>query len=189
MKKKRLKKAVTEAQPLSKAGQSPEALRRRVLLQLAATCLLISILVAGLAVWVWYPRSLTESERAGLIECEKIRLALADDNLEMAGRSARMLRVSYPQLPISKLAAALEKCDSLESARQTFKKMSQQALTLVRGVDGYFIAECPPGFNCPFNCSPCRMAEFGPWVQISPDLRNPFMGKKSPQCGVLRPTR
>lgn len=186
MKKKRVKKAAAEANFCPHHGRTPAEIRRRVILQLAAASLLISILIAGVLAWGFHPKSLTESERAALIEYEKIRLALADDDLEAAVRSAGSLRASFPQLPIAYQAASLEKCDSLASARRIFKEMSQQALALVRGVDGYFIADCPPGNECPIKCSPCRMSEFGPWVQISRDLQNPFMGKKNARCGVLR---
>ena len=186
MKKKRVKKAAAEANFCPHHGRTPAEIRRRVILQLAAAGLLISVAVAGLFAWGLRPSTLTESEHAALIEYENIRLALAGDDLEAAERSAGTLRASFPQLTISKQAGALEKCDSLESARHIFKEMSQEAVTLVRGVDGYFVGKCPPGNECPIKCSPCRMSEFGPWVQISRDLQNPFMGKKSSRCGLLR---
>lgn len=190
MKKKRLREVAIQVQPRSAAGQAPDEDRRQVLLQIAVAGLSIFFLIAGLVMWGLRPRSLTESERAALRDYEKIRLALADDDLNNAVRFAGMLRANFPQLSISKPAAALEKCDSLESARENFKEMSQEALTLVRGVDGYFIAECPPEEDkCPVKCSPCRMAEFGKWAQISAEVKNPFMGKSSPKCGILRPTR
>ena len=185
MKKKRVKKTAPEANSPHRA-RTPTELRRRVILQLAAAILLISVVVVGLFAWGLRPRTLTESERVALTEYEKVRAALADDDLAAAERSAGSLRTSFPQLPISKQAGALEKCDSLESARHIFKEMSHEAVTLVRGVDGYFVGECPPGNQCPIKCSPCRMSEFGPWVQISNDLQNPFMGKKNSRCGLLR---
>jgi hypothetical protein len=146
-------------------------------------------MISGLVAWALHPKSLTESERAALVEYEKIRLALANDDLAAASRSAGSLRTRFSQLPISDQSSALQKCTSLESARQIFKEISHQAVSLVRGADGYFIGECPPGNGCPVKCSPCRMDEFGPWVQVSPELKNPYMGKESPRCGVLRPAR
>jgi hypothetical protein len=164
-------------------------IRRRVILQFGAIGLLICTVIIGLVAWALYPKRLTESERAALAEYEKIRLALANDDLEAALRSAQNLRACFPQLAISDQSSALQQSTSLESARHIFKEISQDAITLVRGADGYFIGECPPGNGCPINCSPCRMDEFGPWVQISPELKNPYMGKDSPRCGVLRPAR
>ena len=181
-----MKETAIGAQSPADAAQSREEIRRRVILQLATAGLLIFILVVGLVAWGLSPKRLTPSERAALIEYEKIRLALADDDLAGALRSTMSLRASFPQLPISNQALALQQCTSLESARQVFKEMSQPAAALVRGVDGYFIGECPPGYKCPIKCSPCRMSEFGPWVQISRELHNPFMGKKNAQCGLLR---
>lgn len=186
MKKRRNNAAPATAFSGPGPRSTEQRLRRRLLFQIGAALFLISVAVAGLLAWGTRPRTLTEPERAALIEYEKIRLALADDDLEAAVRSARSLRAGFPQLPISNQAPALEKSDSLETARHIFKEMSQDAIRLVRGVDGYFVAECPPGNECPVKCSPCRMSEFGPWVQISRELQNPFMGRKSPRCGVLR---
>jgi hypothetical protein len=173
----------------SDACQTRQKIRRRVILQLGGVTLSILIAIIGLVAWALYPKSLTGSERAALVEYEKIRLALANDDLEAALQSAGNLQTRFHQLPISDKASALQQCTSLESARHIFKKMSQQAMTLVLGSDGYFIGECPPGDGCPIKCSPCRMDEFGPWVQISQELKNPYMGKQSPRCGVLRPAR
>ena len=164
-------------------------IRRRVILQFGAIALLLCTVIIGLVAWALYPKRLTDSELAALAEYEKIRLALANDDLGAALRSAGNLQTRFPQLPISDQASTLHQCTSLESARHIFKEMSQHAITLVRGADGYFIGECPPGNGCPINCSPCRMDEFGPWVQISPELKNPYIGKDSPRCGVLRPAR
>jgi hypothetical protein len=189
VKKKHIQDTAKGPQLRSNAPQTPVKIRRRVILQLGAIALLISIVIIGLVAWALYPKSLTESERAALVEYEKIRLALANDDLEAAMRFAGSLRTRFPQLPIADQAPALQQCTSLESARHIFKEISQHAITLVRGADGYFIGECPPGDGCPIKCSPCRMDEFGPWVQVSPELKNPYMGKASPRCGVLRPAR
>jgi cbb3-type cytochrome oxidase subunit 3 len=189
VKKKRIQDASKAVLLRPDACQAKEKIRRRVIFQLGAIALLICFVIIGLVAWAFHPRSLTESERAALVEYEKIRLALANDDLATALRSAGSLRSRFPQLPISDQASALQKCASLESARQIFKEISHQAVALVRGADGYFIGICPPGNGCPVRCSPCRMDEFGPWVQVSPELKNPYMGKESPRCGVLHPAR
>ncbi|HEX3721022.1 MAG TPA: hypothetical protein VH595_23990 [Verrucomicrobiae bacterium] len=85
----------------------------------------------GLVAWALYPNA---SERAALVEYEKIRIALANDDLAAASRSAGNLGTRSPRLPISVQASALQKCTSLESARQIFKEISQQAVVLVHGL-------------------------------------------------------
>lgn len=90
MKKKRVKKTAPEANSPHRA-RTPTELRRRVILQLAAAILLISVVVVGLFAWGLRPRTLTESERVALTEYEKVRAALADDDLAAAERSAGSL--------------------------------------------------------------------------------------------------
>jgi hypothetical protein len=178
------KTRITKAAASADSGPSREQIRRRVIRQLVTGALLVSVLVMGLVVWGLYPKSLTESERSLLVEYEKVRLALAADDLEAAHRSAAGLRSGFSQLPMARQAAALEQASSLESARLVFKEMSRHAVDLARGVDGYFIGSCP-GKRCPTKCSPCQMRKFGPWVQISVEIGNPFMGRENPRCGVL----
>lgn len=80
---------------------------------------------------------------------------------------------------------SIAKADSLELARQGFKTLSAETIPLVRGHRGYAIVGCSMS-QCTAPCVNCQMFRFGNWVQATLPIANPFMGKASPHCGVIK---
>jgi hypothetical protein len=83
---------------------------------------------------------------------------------------------------ISRFAAAAD----LKAARLAFVELSEDAIRLARGHEGYFLVRCPIQ-NCPEPCKGCPMAHYGPWVQVAPEVANPYMGRAHLRCGVILP--
>lgn len=125
--------------------------------RLVALVLLCTLAVAGRAA------PLADTDRAFLEHYEKVRAALAADDLAAARHAATALPAAKP----------VADAKDLSSARKAFKKLSAQAVALARGQPGYFIAHCsmfPGGAD---------------WVQTTEKLSNPYWGKSMPHCGEL----
>jgi hypothetical protein len=67
-----------------------------------------------------------------------------------------------------KLAAS----ESLADARAAFQVISKELAKLVEGQRGYFVMNCP-------------MMKDGLWVQTTPKIANPYMGKAMLECGAI----
>ena len=39
--------------------------------------------------------------------------------------------------------------------------------------------------GCPEPCENCPMERYGPWIQTSREVENPYMGLKHIKCGIV----
>jgi len=159
--------------------------RRRVALIFGAA-FVAAIVFAGIIIRSSLPIRLTDADRAMLRQYDSIRVALSQENLTSAQKAAATLADSYQQRrSVSATAQALSKAGSLESARDAFSTMSVEAVKMARGHKEYYVVGCSMN-QCPAPCVNCQMSRFSDWVQTDPSIANPFMGKASPHCGVIR---
>lgn len=107
--------------------------------------------------------SLSADDKAFLAGYEKVRSALAADDLATAKKAAADL---------GETGAALAQSNSLKEARSSFEALSAKAEKLAADQPGYYIASCP-------------MVKKS-WVQISTTIDNPYMGKTMPTCGEIK---
>ena len=106
---------------------------------------------------------LSETDKQFLSRYEKVRSALAADDLAAAKTSAGDL---------GEEGAALSKSNSLKEARAAFEKLSDKAKQLVAGQSGYYVVNCP-------------MLKKD-WVQTSEKIANPYYGKEMATCGEIK---
>lgn len=69
-------------------------------------------------------------------------------------------------------AQAVASSVTLKAARQHFKTLSQQAIPLAKGKEGYYVMTCPM-----VNAD---------WVQNTKKVANPYAGKEMPECGSIK---
>jgi hypothetical protein len=147
------------------------------------------VIVAGLALVFLIissslPRKLTAEDNLILGQYEAIRVALAHDDLPLARKAASGMAERFSERPVRTAAQSLTASDSLESARWSFKTLSAAAVKIAKGNGGYYVMHCV--VPCPEDCRQCPMERFGEWVQMSPTVENPFMGKASIRCGKIK---
>jgi hypothetical protein len=130
-------------------------------LQVICGIIVIAVFVAGSGMLLAAP--LSDSEKQFLASYEKIRLALAADDLNGAKAAATGLGVDG-----SKLA----KSDSLKEARGAFEKLSDKARQLAAGQSGYYVVNCP-------------MLKKD-WIQMTEKIGNPYYGKEMATCGEIK---
>ena len=106
---------------------------------------------------------LGESDKQFLASYEKIRAALAADNLKDAKAAAADLKDD---------GAAIANSDSIITARKEFAKLSDRAIRLAKGQTGYYVVNCP-------------MLKKD-WVQTSTKISNPYAGREMLTCGVVK---
>ena len=143
----------------------------RILISHIFAIVLLGLISVGPAVAteMKYPKTLEQYEmvRAGLAADELAAAKNGATNLvtavqeEFAG-SKQMIDASQ------KLAAS----ESLKDARAAFQIISKELASLVQGQPGYFVMNCP-------------MMKDGLWVQTTPKIGNPYMGKSMPECGEI----
>ena len=114
---------------------------------------------AGLA----HAGSLSENDKQFLAAYEKVRSALAADDLPGTKAAATDLGAD---------GADLTKSVSLKEARSAFEKLSDKAKTLAAGQSGYYVVNCP-------------MLKKD-WVQTSEKIGNPYYGKEMATCGEIK---
>jgi hypothetical protein len=107
--------------------------------------------------------SLSDSDKQFLAGYEKVRSALAADDLAGAKTAAADLGDD---------GAPLAKSSSLKEARAAFEKLSDKAKQLVAGQSGYYVVNCP-------------MLKKD-WVQTSEKIGNPYYGKEMLSCGEIK---
>jgi len=122
---------------------------------------------------------LTASDKLFLLDYEQSRVALAHDDLNAAKLAFAPLDGQSEN--IRETAAKLKISDSLASARQAFKVLSEKAVKLARKQPGYYVVQCIE--PCQEHCSSCPMDDFGAWVQATPEVGNPFLGQAKLHCG------
>jgi Cu(I)/Ag(I) efflux system membrane fusion protein len=124
--------------------------------------LLVTIFVAfGSAIMQAAP--LSETDKQFLARYEKIRSALATDDLGAARTAAGDLGDE---------GAQLAKSSSLKDARAAFGKLSDKAKQLAAGQSGFYVVHCP-------------MLQKD-WVQTNEKIANPYYGKEMAACGEIK---
>ena len=161
-------------------------LDRRGIKYVVGAASVIGVILTALFLKSSLPVTLTDADRAMLTQYQSIRLALSQDDLVVARQAAATLATSYEdRRGVAVAVLALSKADSLEAARDAFSAMSIEAVRMARGHGAYYIVGCAMN-QCPAPCLNCQMWRFSDWVQTDPSIANPFMGKTSPHCGVIR---
>lgn len=148
----------------------------------AALLLPASCLLTGCGKPAQRPASvLTEPDRAFLEGYEKVRVALAGDNLSAAKRAADTLAsASKPAAspgakPSDAYVAARLVADAvtLDSARENFKILSALAIRRAGDVTGYYVMTSP-------------IAPGGDWLQASAKVDNPYLGRATRSFGQIK---
>lgn len=124
--------------------------------------------------------SLTPKDREVLAAYEKIRAALATDDLLLAkrtaGKLAEALKPGSPSdQPSAFLAPAktLADCTALDNARDVFRTLSQPAIALAGNVAGFYVLTSP-------------LAAGSDWLQTAPEVDNPYLGRAMHTIGDLK---
>jgi len=107
--------------------------------------------------------NLSDKDKQFLAGYEKIRSALAADDLASAKAAAKDL---------AEEDSGIAKASSIQDARAGFEKLSGRAKTLVGGQSGYHVFHCP-------------MLKKD-WVQTSKEVSNPYGGKAMLTCGEVK---
>jgi len=130
------------------------------IMKTAAACFVIAWIALGTGV---AQASLSNSDKEFLTAYEKVRSALAADDLAGAKAAATELRDD---------GIAVAKSSSLKEARLAFEALSDKAKQLAAGQSGYYIVNCP-------------MLKKD-WVQNSEKIGNPYYGKEMGSCGEIK---
>lgn len=123
----------------------------------------VATLVLLITVNIACAAELSSADKQFLAGYEKVRAALAADDLASAKKAAADLGSDG-----SDVTAA----DKIAAARAGFAKLSDRAITLAKGQPGYFVVNCP-------------MVKKD-WVQTSEKISNPYAGKEMLTCGVVK---
>jgi hypothetical protein len=124
-------------------------------------CILIAAI--GLATTALLASTLSDTDKQFLASYEKVRSALAADDLAGAKSAAAGLADD---------GTAMAKSSSLKEARTAFEKLSDKAERLAAGQAGYFVVNCP-------------MLKKD-WVQTNEKISNPYYGKAMLTCGEIK---
>jgi hypothetical protein len=142
-------------------------------------------IIIALVVWYSLPHRLTTDERMMIQQYELVRAALSADDLPKARAAAPPLLDAARDTRIQQAASALRQAESLQAARVVFAAISSRVIKLASGNAGYYRMGCSmPG--CPADCERCDTIKFGDWIQTSPVVQNPFMGRAHPDCGIVK---
>lgn len=105
---------------------------------------------------------------------EAVSQALVADDLAGAQKAAADLAAKAgAESALGTHASELAKSSSLETARDHFKMLSQEAIKIGANKSGYSVATCP-------------MVKGGEWLQKGDKIANPYLGKKMPGCGKIK---
>lgn len=107
--------------------------------------------------------NLSDKDRQFLGGYEKLRTALAVDDLTKAKAAAKDL---------GDAGADFAKANSLADARAAFEKLTAKAKGLITGQSGFYVGHCP-------------MLKKD-WVQTSDKIENPYGGKDMVTCGEIK---
>ena len=149
-----------------------------------------ALLVIGVTIVVFYslPHRLTAEDRVLIQQYDTVRAALAADDLDSARIAAsQLVDRTRDQRKIRQAATSLMDANSLATARAAFAAISSRVIKLASGNAGYYRLGCSATMaNCPAPCEPCETMKFGDWIQTSPVVKNPFMGRTHSDCGMLK---
>jgi hypothetical protein len=115
--------------------------------------------------------AMTAEQKQFLDHYEMIRRALAADDFARAKQAAHILAASKNSE--AALTRELVRANSIDAAREAFKKLSATAINLAANQKGYFVMSCP-------------MIENGNWVQTTDQVANPYFGAEMLNCGSIR---
>lgn len=107
--------------------------------------------------------NLSDKDKQFLGGYEKLRAALAADDLGKAKTAAKDLGDD---------GTDFAKASSLADARAAFEKLSAKAQGLITGQSGFYVVHCP-------------MLKKD-WVQTSEKIENPYGGKDMLTCGEIK---
>lgn len=124
---------------------------------------IVTILAAGFTLGCALADPLSPADKEYLAGYEKVRSALAADDLAAAQTAAKSL---------GEEGTSVSESRSLEAARSSFAALSAKAEKLASGQPGYYVVHCP-------------MAKKD-WVQTSETISNPYYGKEMAACGVIK---
>ena len=105
---------------------------------------------------------LSDADKTFLAGYEKVRAALAANQFDAAKSAASEL---------GEEGATLAKSDKLEAARAEFTKLSERAVQLGSGKEGFYVVRCP-----------MLRKE---WLQPQGKISNPY-DAAMPECGVIK---
>jgi hypothetical protein len=125
--------------------------------------ILLSAVAVALTTAIAAAAPLAEADKQFLTGYEKVRAALAADDLNSAKTAATDLGAD---------GSNLAKSDSLKNARDAFEKLSDKAKQLAAGQSGYYVVHCP-------------MLKKD-WVQTTEKIANPYYGKQMAACGEIK---
>jgi len=126
---------------------------------------------------------LDDSQKQFLAQYERVRAALAADDLATAKKAAAVVAAmagnrheSETDAPPGYVldARKFAEAGSLAQAREIFMSFSKRAIHVAEGKPGYYVAHCPMVPN-----------NEGRWVQTTRAISNPYMGKAMPRCGSV----
>ena len=127
------------------------------------TVLCAAVMALALLISSAMAATLSDNDKQFLAGYEKIRAALAADDLSTAKAAAK---------DIGDEGSELGNAASLKDARAGFEKLTSRAKTLAAGQSGYYVAHCP-------------MLKKD-WVQTSEKISNPYGGKDMATCGEIQ---
>lgn len=106
---------------------------------------------------------LSENDQQFLAKYEKVRAALAADDLPATKAAAADL---------GEEARPVAAAETIKTARTEFEKLSDRAVAMAKGHEGYYVAYCPM----------VRKS----WVQTAKEISNPYAGQEMLTCGVIK---
>jgi hypothetical protein len=171
----------------ARAQAEAEAVKAWRQLRWLITGILTVFCIAGLFfAGVLPPRKdLTATDHAVIGQYDAIRHALANEQLVEARHAAEKLAaLRGAQSVYTESAKSVVASESLATARQNFAQLSSSIVKLATGRPGFFLMHCAVK-SCPEPCEDCPMGRFGPWIQTSPEVENPYMGLKHIKCGIV----
>ncbi|MGI8820239.1 MAG: hypothetical protein ACR2ID_05135 [Chthoniobacterales bacterium] len=124
--------------------------------------ILLAFALLGLA-FTAFAVELSDSEKEFLAKYEKVRSALAADDLAAAKKEAGAL---------GEEGAAISNATEIAAARVGFAKLSEHAVPLASGQSGYYVVNCP------------MLRKM--WVQPAAEISNPYAGRAMLNCGVIK---
>ncbi len=110
-----------------------------------------------------FAAELSDADKKFLALYEEVRVALAADDLAKAKEAAT---------PLGEEGNGIAQADKIATARAEFAKLSESAIALAKGAEGYYVVNCP-------------MLKKD-WVQTSTTISNPYAGKEMLTCGVVK---
>ena len=116
--------------------------------------------------------ALSADQKAFLERYEAVRAGLAADDLGAAKKASAGI-IAGPAAA-AEAAKNLSAAESIEAAREAFKALSKQAVSVTEGQPGYYHAHCP-----------MVPKQEGDWVQTSKKISNPYFGKSMATCGSI----